>query len=413
MCLIKNISSNKGGEWYRPSGKRDIMKKQKRLTTAVTGSLLAMTLLLAACGQAANDAGSSAISAAASSSAEEESASAAGETTAFVTEASASSSAESVSVSEASSSSEEEIASASEVIPESGKDTVIAKAGTYTLRGEASEATVRVHVGETETVELVLDGAIITNSSAPCILVEQAGVVRITTTDSSNSLTVSGTFAEDGTINADAVIYSLSNLVLDGEGMLSISSSAHAVLSEKNIDVKGGSYDFTAVENAFRGCALMTVDDGNFNLVCGEAIEGTVVTINGGDININASDDGINASEKSEDYTPYMEINGGNLTINMAAGDTDALDSNGDLVINGGTLTINAQSPFDYDGKAEYNGGTLIVNGEEVDSISGQFGGGFGGGQGGPGGQRPEGGLGTSPDGVPGEMPGGEGEGSN
>ena len=398
------------------------MKKQKRLTAAVTGSLLAMTLLLAACGQAATGAGSSAAATATSSSASSEStsseaqetASAVKETSASAAESSASSSAESASTSASSaSSSKEETASASEVSPESGKDTVIAKAGTYTLSGNASEATVRVNVEETETVELILDGLTMENSSMPCILVEQAGEVRITTTDSSNSLTVSGTFAEDGVIDADAVIYSLADLVLDGDGMLSISSSAHAVLSEKNIDVKGGSYDFTAVENAFRGCALMTVSDGNFNLVCGEAIEGTVVTINGGDININASDDGINASEKSEDYTPYMEINGGNLTINMAEGDTDALDSNGDLVINGGTLTINAQSPFDYDGKAEYNGGTLIVNGEEVDSISGQFGGGFGGGHGGPGGQRPEGGPGTPPDGAPGEMPGGEGEGSN
>ena len=31
--------------------------------------------------------------------------------------------------------------------------------------------------------------------------------------------------------------------------------------------------------------------------------------------------------------------------------DTDAIDSNGDLTINGGTFDITAQSAFDYDGK--------------------------------------------------------------
>ena len=69
----------------------------------------------------------------------------------------------------------------------------------------------------------------------------------------------------------------------------------------------------------------------------------------------------------------------------MGTGDTDAVDSNGDLYINGGTLTINAQSPFDYDGTAQKNGGTLIVNGSETDSITNQMMGGMGGQMGGPG----------------------------
>ena len=57
----------------------------------------------------------------------------------------------------------------------------------------------------------------------------------------------------------------------------------------------------------------------------------------------------------------------------MGRGDTDAIDSNGDLVINGGTLNITGQSAFDYEKKAELNGGKVIVNGSEVTSISNQF----------------------------------------
>ena len=69
----------------------------------------------------------------------------------------------------------------------------------------------------------------------------------------------------------------------------------------------------------------------------------------------------------------------------MGQGDTDGIDSNGDLTINGGTINITGQSSFDYDGTATYNGGTLIVNGEEVYEITNQFGGmGPGGMQGGP-----------------------------
>ena len=73
-------------------------------------------------------------------------------------------------------------------------------------------------------------------------------------------------------------------------------------------------------------------------------------------------------------------MNDGSLTIQMGAGDTDAIDANGNIIINGGTIDITAQSPFDYDGTAELNGGTLIVNGEETDSITNQMmGGGMGG----------------------------------
>ena len=57
----------------------------------------------------------------------------------------------------------------------------------------------------------------------------------------------------------------------------------------------------------------------------------------------------------------------------MADGDTDGIDSNGDITINGGTISINAQSAIDYDGTAVFNGGTLIINGEEVDEITNQF----------------------------------------
>ena len=120
---------------------------------------------------------------------------------------------------------------------------------------------------------------------------------------------------------------------------------------------------------------MIEINGGTFDLTAGEGIEATYVKINDGTITINATDDGINAGNKSNDYNVTIEINGGDITIDMAQGDTDGIDSNGDLFINGGTLNINCNSPFDYDGKVEYNGGTLIVNGSKTNSITNQFGG--------------------------------------
>ena len=104
-----------------------------------------------------------------------------------------------------------------------------------------------------------------------------------------------------------------------------------------------------------------------------EGIEATQVILNDGSVSINASDDGINAGSKSNSLSVKIEINGGELTISMGAGDTDAVDSNADLIISGGTIDITAQSPFDYDGNCSYTGGTIIVNGTQTDSVTNQM----------------------------------------
>ena len=63
----------------------------------------------------------------------------------------------------------------------------------------------------------------------------------------------------------------------------------------------------------------------------------------------------------------------------MGSGDTDGVDSTGNIILNGGMLDITAQSPFDYDGTAQNNGATIIVNGSETDTITNQMMGGHGG----------------------------------
>ena len=81
----------------------------------------------------------------------------------------------------------------------------------------------------------------------------------------------------------------------------------------------------------------------------------------------------------------------------MGQGDTDGIDANGYLYINGGTINITGNSPFDYDIDAKYTGGVMIVNGEETQTITNQFA------NGGPGGMQ--GGKPEEMPGEPGEMP--------
>ena len=317
----------------------------------------------------------------------------------------------------------------------SGEDISITEEGVYVLSGSASEVSVIVDAESEDKVQIVLDGVSVTNSSTPCIYVKNADKVFITTTSSENSLAVEGTFTADGETNTDAVIFSRDDLVLNGTGVLNINSTDNGISSKDDIKITGGTYVISCVSDAVEvndmisvsggvisivtegdgfkaendedetqgmiyicggtisisagddgmhaACILQT-DGGNITVDAAEGLEATWVQINGGDISISAADDGINASDKSGAYAISFEMNGGYVYINMGAGDTDAVDSNGTLYINGGTLDIYGQSPFDYDYGAEYNGGTIIVNGNETNSITNQF----GGMRGGPGGME-------------------------
>ncbi len=348
-----------------------------------------------------------------------------------------------------------ELSDAEELTLVSGEDLNITKEGIYILSGSVQNVTVYIDTENDAKVQLILDGAEISNDDMPCIYVKNADKVFVTTTDTENTLSVTGSFTADGDTNLDAVIFSKDDLVINGQGTLNISSSDNAIsckdtlkitgstiniecsgnaleahdainiadgtinitscndgLHAKNSDddstgsiyIGGGTFNITANDDAIHGTTLIQIEDGEFDLTGRECIEGTYIKVNGGNININASDDGINAAAKSTSYTPTFEMNGGKITIVMAQGDTDGIDSNSDIYINGGTLDISGQSTFDYDGTAEYNGGTIIENGTETNSISNQeFGPGGGMGDFGPGGNVGEfGSNGNTEDFVPG-----------
>lgn len=365
---------------------------------------------------------------------------------------------------------EADTSEATEITLESGKDVTITEEGVYVIKGSVSDSTIIVEAEDTAKVQLVLEGVSITNSDSPAIYVKSADKVFVTTS-SDSSLTVSGTFTADADTNTDAVIYSKDDLVFNGTGSLTISSTANGISGKDDVKFTGGTYNITsegdgieandsvrisdgsftiksakdaihaedsedtsvgfvyisggdmkieAADDGIQATTVLQIDGGSMDITAAEGLEATYVQINDGTINISASDDGVNATSKSTSYEVVIEINGGNLTIVMGSGDTDALDANGSLYINGGTVDITAQFAFDFDKTAELNGGTVTVNGEQVTEITNSMmmGGGMGG-QGGFGGGRMGGfqnGDGTAPaagDGsTPPQLPEGVEEGS-
>jgi hypothetical protein len=315
-----------------------------------------------------------------------------------------------------------------------GSDIRITQAGTYVLNGSASGVTVYVEAGDEDKVQLVLDGVSVTNPDFPCIYVVSADKVFITTAADS-TLSVTGTFRADGSTNTDGVIFSRDDLVLGGTAVLNIVSPNNGVVCKDDLKITGGTYVIQASSKAFEAndsiriaggtfrltagtdglhaenkddnsmgyvfigggtftiqagddgihaTSVQQIDDGVLDITAGEGLESTVIQINGGTLNITSADDGINAARKSSSYTPVVIFNGGEVTIAMGRGDTDGVDSNGNIMVNGGTVSVTGNSTFDYDGTGIINGGAVYANGQLVSSLPNQMMG--GGGRGGFGG---------------------------
>ena len=314
-----------------------------------------------------------------------------------------------------------------------GQIVTIKSAGTYILSGTLQDGSIIADAGKDDKIQLVLDGVNINSDTYAAIYVKQADKVFITLVEGSeNTLTNGGTFTETDENNVDAVIFAKDDITFNGTGKLIVTSPAgHAIVGKDEVTITGGSYVITASNHAIRandsiaiadgsftikagkdgihaensddttlgniyiagGTFTIDVDDdaihantqlqidgGTFDITAAEGLEATYILINDGEISISASDDGINAAKKSTICTPTVEINGGYVKIVMAMGDTDGIDSNGDIIITGGTIDVEGRSTFDCDGKATYTGGTIIINGQQANYIPTQnMGGGTGG----------------------------------
>lgn len=167
------------------------------------------------------------------------------------------------------------------------------------------------------------------------------------------------------------------SLILIDEGSFEVSSKDDSFHSNGDIEINGGSFTAAAGDDGFHADNNLIINGGSITVSQSyEGLEGQKVTVTGGNIDITASDDGINAAGSSSssstggrpgssDSNALITIGGGYIVVNASG---DGIDSNGNIVISGGTLLVsgpadNGNGAFDYGGEATVSGGTVIFCG--------------------------------------------------
>lgn len=212
----------------------------------------------------------------------------------------------------------------SDAVQISGSTVSITDEGTYILSGTLNDGMIVVSADDTDKVQLVLDNAEITSSASAAIYVLEADKVFITTASGSqNTLTNGGEYVAIDDNNIDAVIFSKSDLTLNGAGTLTINSAAgHGVVSKDDLVLTSGTYNITAASHGFSGKDSVRIANGTYTITSGKDgihAENTDDTslgflyVSGGTFTITADGDGISASS-------YLQIEDGAFTITTGEG---------------------------------------------------------------------------------------------
>ena len=255
----------------------------------------------------------------------------------------------------------------------------ISQPGTYSVKGILSKGQIAIDLGEDAeenpdaVVNLILNDADITCDVAPAVIfynVYECGEKDEETAskDVDTSAAGANVFIADGTennINGSYVarIYKPDTVELSDDGT--------EVADAKKLHKYDGAFYSKMSMNVYgdeAGTGVLNINAAN------EGMDSELhLTINGGNININSGNDGINTNE---DNISVTTINGGavNILINGETGEGDGIDSNGWLVINGGTVlasacSFSADAGIDSDKGIHINGGTVIAAGSMLDRI--------------------------------------------
>lgn len=227
-----------------------------------------------------------------------------------------------------------------------GSALTLSAAGTYVLTGALSNGSITVAAGDEDKLQVVFKGITVHNETGPALYVDNADKVFVTLDEGSENALSDGAeyqlAGEDDT--RDATVFSRDDLTFNGTGALSVTGAyKHAICSNDDLVITGGTYTVTSAEDALRGKDCLKVADGTFTVnagddafhteaylymkggavnveACYEGYEGEQVIISGGTHTIVASDDALNAALADSDETDAVDAAAKGLPADIADG---------------------------------------------------------------------------------------------
>lgn len=194
----------------------------------------------------------------------------------------------------------------------------ITNARTYRISGEQGD--VIVDAGDADVV-LILDNATI------------AGQINVVSADKVQVHAV-GSSTVTATAPDSAAIYSHADLVLSGDGTVTVHSEgegADGIASSDDLALYSGTWKVTAADDAFRGKDSASVLGGHLDATAGDdgVRSDVAVHLSGGTVDVNAGGDGVHSDVA-------LLIDGGDVTV---ASSTEGLEA-GLLSISDGTVNL-------------------------------------------------------------------------
>lgn len=223
-----------------------------------------------------------------------------------------------------------------------GTTLTIKEEGTYVISGSLSSGQIVVEADDSAKIHLVLNGVSVRCENSAALLIRGADKVFVTLAEGSENTLESGSEAPSGEDeNVDGVIFSRSDLTLNGSGSLTINAGyKHGIVSKDDLVITGGVYNITAVGGGLYGKDCVKILDGTFNL--------------------NVEMDGIQSDNEEDADRGFVYIAGG--TYDITAGH-DGIQAETLLKVAEGTINITT--------------GTGSVGNMKTEEMSGGFGGGM------------------------------------
>lgn len=257
----------------------------------------------------------------------------------------------------------------------SGSTVTITSAGTYIISGSLSDGQIVIAASDSDKVQLVLNNAEINCNTSAAVYVKSADKVFVTLpAGTTNSLGGGTEYVQTDDNTVDGVIFSKSDLTLNGTGTLKIDADyRHGIVTKDTLCITGGTYVIDAVKTCLAGKDGIKILDGSFTLTAGskglnsgnddDAREGSIY-IAGGTFTIKSEDDSIHADGS-------CIIAGGTYTI--AAGD-DGIHASYDTIITDGSITITDSYEGIEGRRITVSGGTINLTASD-DGINAATGG--------------------------------------